>query len=316
MHSSARTYDLHGVCLRVDSPVSVVRERLDALFSPFATAARIPDIDLTLNLVPDLPAWQPAGQLVSESRLLRCALDGPNLSALFPEWGALSVNLATGTIRGALLPKALEHYGAFDDMLIIVLGPLLRRRGFFSAHAFAAALDGQAVLLVGDIGAGKTTTGLSLLEAGWKLVSNDSPLLGRRGEGVLVYAFPGLLAAYDETLMRFESLQPFIGAADAPRVKRAFPAHAAYGHVWQRQAAARLLLFPQVTPSLEASRIEPLSPRDALLALLPNTIEHWDRDFIAPHLAILQALVQTAPAFSLLLAPDISALPALIAGLL
>lgn len=33
------------------------------------------------------------------------------------------------------------------------------------------------MLLVGGIGAGKTTTGLSLLNAGWQLLSNDSPVV-------------------------------------------------------------------------------------------------------------------------------------------
>ena len=53
-----------------------------------------------------------------------------------------------------------------------------------------------------------------------------------------------------------------------------------------------------------------------MLALLPNSIERWDRDYIAPHLAVLQALVHQAPAYRLLLAPDVFALPGLIAGLM
>lgn len=308
-------YDLHGVCLRTASPSPAIAARLDAVFGPFACPARPADVDLALGLVAELAPWQPTGDIVSASRLLTCALDGSQLSAHFPRWGRLDVDLSAGTIRGELLAEALDHYGAFDDMVIIALGPLLRRRGFFALHAFAAALNDRAALLVGDIGAGKTTTGLSLLAAGWKLVSNDSPLLCQDAAGVSACAYPGLLAAYDDTLARFPALVRFMGAAGDSLAKRAFPAHAAFADVWQRRARAQVLLFPTVTPGLEASRAEPLSPRDALLALVPNSIERWDKPFIAPHLAMLQALVQQAPAYRLLLAPDVPALPDLIATL-
>lgn len=311
-----RTYDLHGACLSAHSPDRAIDQRLEAVFGPFACPARPADIDLELRLVRSLAPWQPAGVIVSESRLLICALNGPHLSAHFPRWGTLTVDLAGGVIRGELLPEALDHYGAFDDMVIIALGPLLRRRGFFTVHAFAAAKDGRAALLVGDIGAGKTTTGFSLLSAGWKLVSNDSPLLSQDQSGVIVSAYPGLLAAYDDTLARFPVLHPFMGATGDPPAKRAFPADSAFANVWQRQARAQALLFPKITPGPEASRAESLSPRDALLALLPNSIERWDRDYIAPHLAILQALVQQASAYRLFLAPDLSELPDLIGNLL
>lgn len=309
-------YDLHGVCLRASSPDRAIGTRLDAVFGPFACPARPADVTLDLRFVEALTPWRPAGEVVSESRLLICALDGFHLSAHFPRWGTLDVGLDAGAVQGELLPEALDHYGAFDDMVIIALGPLLRRRGFFALHAFAAAQEDRAALLVGDIGAGKTTTGLSLLAAGWKLVSNDSPLVCQDATGITVCAYPGLLAAYDDTLARFPALHRFMGKIGDPPAKRAFPAGVAFADVWQRRARPGVLLFPQVTPGLATSYAEPLSPRDALLALVPNSIERWDKLYIAPHLAMLQALVQQCPAYRLLLAPDVPALPGLISRLL
>jgi hypothetical protein len=309
-------YELHGVILRASSPDHVVRERIDAVFGPFACQPDVPDVDMRFHLVEALPSWRPTGTIVSDSPLLRCALDGALLSAYFPRWGLVAVNLTSGAIQGELLPAALDHYGAFDDMLIILLGPLLRRRGFFSIHAFAAALRGQAVLLVGDIGAGKTTTGLSLLQAGWSLVSNDSPLLCQLADGVSAYAYPGLLSAYDDTLIRFPSLHRFVGQPDEPPAKRSFGAHQAFPGVWQHNAQARVLLFPKIVTGLASSRAEPMMPKEALLALIPNSIERWDRAYIPHHLALLQALVQQASTYRLLLAPDVPTLPSLIENLL
>jgi hypothetical protein len=316
-----QAYDLHGVFLLASSPDRAIRQRIERLFAPFAatTAPQQHAIRLHLRLLaPDgLASWQPAGEIVSASRLLQCALHGDILSAHFPRWGTVTVDLAAETIAGDLLPEALNHYGAFDDILIIVLGPLLRRRGFYSLHAFAASREGLAVLLVGDIGAGKTTTGLSLLEAGWKLISNDSPLLRQEGGKVLACAYPGLLAAHDDTLARFAALQRFQGDPGAPAAKRVFAAHEAFGGaIWQQQARVRLLLFPQIEPGLAASRAEPLAAPEALLALLPNSIERWDRDYISPYLAILRILVRQAPAYRLRLAPDVRALPGLVTQLL
>jgi len=313
MTLTADTYNLHNLILGVDSADAVVRDRLRAVFAPFICKAENPDVVVRLRTVQSLSPWQPAGQIVSESRLLICALDGDRLTAHFPRWGTVSVDLAAGAIDGDLLPEMFDHYGAFDDMLIIVLGPLLRRRGFFSLHAFAAALDGRAALLVGDIGAGKTTTGLSLLEAGWKLVSNDSPLLSIDSGRVLACSYPGLVAAYDDTLARFPTLRRFMGEPTDEHRKRAFPAQDAYEDVWQPEAEARVLLFPRVTPGIDSSRVEPIEAPEALVALVPNSIERWDREYIAPHLALLQALVHQAPAYRLLLAPDIPTLPDLIA---
>ena len=128
--------------MRASSPDRAIGQRLEAVFGPFACPVRPADIDLELRLVRSLAPWQPAGEIVSESRLLICALNGPHLAAHFPRWGTLTVDLAGGVIRGELLPEALDHYGAFDDMVIIALGPLLRLamdQGLVSAELYAGA---------------------------------------------------------------------------------------------------------------------------------------------------------------------------------
>jgi hypothetical protein len=67
-------------------------------------------------------------------------------------------------VDGRILPAALETHGVFEDVVAIGLSPLLRRRGMFLIHAFAAAPTPYhaGVVLIGDIGAGKTTTGLAM----------------------------------------------------------------------------------------------------------------------------------------------------------
>ena len=63
------------------------------------------------------------------------------------------------------------------------------------------------MLIVGNIGAGKTTTGMALLNAGWKLLSNDSPIINSDAK---ILSYPGLLAAYPNTFARFEATHHLI----------------------------------------------------------------------------------------------------------
>ena len=183
-----------------------------------------------------------------------------------------------------------------------------------SACVPAPAANAPAVLIIGDIGAGKTTTGLALLHAGWKLLSNDSPILTADAGVVSVLAYPGLLSAYPDTLARFSELGSLILLAPV-REKTIFAAEAVYPDVWLSATSAGVLLFPQIENRPEHA-LEPLSPPEALQLILPHAIEQWDRAMIPSHLALLTQLIQTTPAYRLRLGPDTDTLPAILASTL
>lgn len=294
-------------------------ERWCAAFAscPPGDAAAAPDLVLALGLAtaaPPPPAGAPDFQL---GDLLAYYLQSADcVSAHFPRYGQLRLDLAAGRTEGILTPAALAAHGVFEDLVAIGLSPHLRRRGRFLLHAFAACPPGGrgAVLVVGDIGAGKTTTGLALLHAGWKLLSNDSPMLRSEASRVRVLAYPGLLSAYPDTLARFPELQP-LNAAPGARQKVLFAAESIYPQVWTDSAPAGAVLFPQIEPRASHA-LEPLPAPEALRLILPHAVEQWDRAMIPVHLALLNQLIQSAPAFRLRLAPDLDSLPALLAAAL
>ncbi len=111
-----------------------------------------------------------------------------------------------GRVEATVTPAVLDLYGAFEDVNSIGLAPLLRRRGRALIHAFGAAHRGRALLLAGNNASGKTTTGLALLAAGWKLLSNDSPMLGLVDNRAVALAYPGLLSAHPDALRRVPAL--------------------------------------------------------------------------------------------------------------
>lgn len=289
-----------------------LRERWRATFAsrPVPTGAVPADLRLTLALGAAVPAPPPRAPDFRHGELLAYYVDGEAVIAHFPRYGQLQLDLAGGVTTGLLLPAALETYGVLEDLLAIALSPHLRRRGLFLIHAFAAARAGRAALIVGAIGAGKTTTGLALLNAGWRLLANDSPIL--RAPAAEVLSYPGLLAAYPDTFARFPATQPLATAAPAGqgRAKITAAAEAVWPEVWLDQATCAAIVFPAIEPRA-AHAVERLTPPEALRRLLPHAVEQWDKAMLPAHLALLGELARSTPAYHLRLGPDVDALPAL-----
>ncbi len=316
----AQRWALHGLIVAGHWDQAAIGERWTATFAPRPAPSPADPADLTITLalaemVPAAPARPPDFQ---QGDLLSYYVEPEAVVAHFPRYGQLRLDLTAGTTAGTLTASALATYGVFEDLLAISLSPHLRRRGRYLLHAFAAApavgpAAGRAALIIGDIGAGKTTTGLSLLHAGWRLLSNDSPILAA-GDAVRVLAYPGLLSAYPDTLARFPELAS-LAPAPGSRQKTLFAAEAVYPDVWLENAPPGALLFPRIERRAEHA-LERLAPPDALRQILPHAIEQWDRAAIPPHLALLNQLVQSTPAYRLRLAPHTDSLPDLIASAL
>jgi hypothetical protein len=308
-------WQLHQLSIEGRWSAAAIGERWRATFAslpdaPAAGADLIFDLEL-VEAVPPAPTQSPDFE---QGELLAYYLNGTEVTAQFPRYGQLRLNLAEGASYGAITANALAAYGVFEDLLAIGLSPHLRRRGMFLLHAFAArppVPGAGAVLVAGDIGAGKTTTGLALLHASWQLLSNDSPILARTNtDEPVVLAYPGLLSAYPDTLARFPELAALI-TAPAAHAKTLFAAESVYPKVWAESAPPGALVFPQIEPRTVHS-LERLPAAEALTLILPHSIEQWDRAMIPAHLVLLTQLVQTVPAYRLRLAPDTDSLPALL----
>ncbi len=315
-----RTYPLHDIPIQFQIDDADAQQRLDEQWAPFLARAETeaPPIQIVLSVAETAPG-PPDLPLVSAGPDVRYFREGHRLSALFPGWGRFDVRLDEDRISGVMAREAIATYGVFEDMILIALAPLLRRRGYYAIHAFAAAVEGRALLILGDTGAGKTTTGISLLARGAKLVANDSPLLRQGADGGLhLYAYPGLLSAYPDSIARFPELAALpdnsqrLDGSD----KISFAAEAIWPDVWVRRARPAALVFPAITPGLDHSRLEPLSGFEALQRLVAQSIEDWDVATIPAHLRALRQLVDAAPAWRLHLAPDIPRLPDLLLPLL
>lgn len=313
--------NLHGLPLLFESPDLPLRERFGEVYGHLPRFQGTgPGIVIQWRLdgaatAPLPPANAPLlapGELVSyygTARLVYIHL---------PKYGLITVDLQHNSLAGAVSRACLEVYGVFEDVLMISLAPLYRRRGWFPLHAFAGvAPGGQAALITGQMGSGKTTTGLALLSAGWKLLSNDSPLLTSQNNQVQVLAYPGRLSAFDDSLARFEHLQKFIPLPAGPETptgpeKRVFRAEAAFDQPWASAGVAGGVFLPEIVPGLARSELVPLNATEAVLQLMPQAVEGWDKAFIAPTVQLLHRLVEQTPCYRLKLSPHLEQLPQLI----
>jgi hypothetical protein len=322
----AITVNLHGLKVAFQSADQPLQERFLAVYGHLPQLdGAVPGILIRweLSSQPIAPMPPPNSPVIAPGKLV--SYYGPpggeakEVTIRMPKYGLITVDLEAKRLDGVVTQNCLDVYGAFEDVLMISLAPVYRRRGWFPLHAFAALTpDGRAALITGQIGSGKTTTGLALLEAGWKLLSNDSPLLTLEQQSVWVLAYPGQLSAFDDSLARFERLKKFIPqqaiSDQKPPAKRVFRAEAAFPQPWATSGPAGGIFFPQVRPGLEQSRLAPLAPKEAMLKLMPQAVEGWDKAYIAPTLKILNNLVSQAPSYELELSPHLNQLPGLIAG--
>ncbi len=313
-------WQFHHLTIEGRSNDAALRRNWQESFASLPPGTAPPDLTVCLDVAVNIPRPPPGEPHFRQGDLLHYYVNGADVVAHFPRYGQLRLNLAAGTTDGRIHPRAIRSYAVLEDLIAISLSPHLRRRGLFLLHAFAAAQGDTAVLLVGGIGAGKTTTGMALLNAGWRLLANDSPALAENGR---IFSYPGLLAAYPETFARFPTTRHLAGAAAperrpaeaaepaAPRAKMTVPAQEIWPGVWQGTAVIGAICFPQIEKRA-GHALTPLTPPQALARLLPHAVEQWDKEMIPLHLRYLRQLVEAAPAYILRLGPDVFAIPDLV----
>ncbi|HID35256.1 MAG TPA: hypothetical protein EYP25_11960 [Anaerolineae bacterium] len=311
-----QTYLLHctSICFHVEDADAA--RRLAEQWRPFQIANPTETTDpirFRLTFVDASPA-PPDSPLISSGPDVSYFRQGDHLAIQFHGWGRFDIDLKAARIEGVMARAAIARYGVFEDMILLAMTPLLRRRGYFPLHAFAAAVGERALALVGDIGAGKTTTGLALLLRGARLIANDAPLVRLDGDDPVLHAYPGLISAYPDTIARFPRLARLLteGQLLDEGEKISFPADAIMPEPWRQRARPAALLFPAITPEADRCHLDPLSPALALAQLVAQSIESWDAETIPAHVHALRRLVEAVPAYRLILASDITHLPDLL----
>jgi len=179
--------------------------------------------------------------------------------------GGSSGGMSLARREAALVPApggdaAEDGAVAWDlfSMCTVASALLLGRLHRALVHAAGVvAPDGRAWLLAGDARAGKSTTSVNLISAGWPFVSDDNVVLFRDADGALsVEGWP----------RRFHLDEGWETGAPLHRRGELDP-HERWPGQWRRTAPLAGLLFPRVEAGLP-TELAPLAGPDALAALL------------------------------------------------
>jgi|ERR1700733_1703637 len=333
---TAVSYSLAGLAIEVRCDDRSVAELVDERFGslptgPNPTGAEIgaregvgceayveggggPDITIEIRGPNADPLWpgRPAG-------IPRVIYDAPSggidyvdesdeLHVFYERRVVLRCRPAQGRIDLAIVADGLDAAVlATHPLLTIGLLETLKRFARFPLHAGGLARNGRGILLPGSSGAGKSTTTVALVRAGFDFLADDTvfltPTPGRES-GILVHGFPDQIDVTGQTAAMFPELAHFV-AQPLPtgRDKHGFRVEDAFGVLPLARCRPTALVFPRITRG-RRSFTEPLSAAAALRELVPNVLL-TDPRASQEHLDMLGRLVGSVPSYVLAAGSDL-----------
>ncbi|MEO8563498.1 MAG: hypothetical protein ABI601_15570 [bacterium] len=179
-------------------------------------------------------------------------------------------------------------------MLTLCAAFLVGRLGGALVHAGAVVdPEGRAWLLAGDTHAGKTTTCVSLVDAGWSFLADDQVVLRRDDAGELVA----------EGWPRHAHLDEGWSDSVVTGTRAALDLRARWGDRWRRRAPVGGMLFPDVAADAPTS-VSPVHAATAFAALVRQSPWLMADRGAAPVVLDLLREASDRPAFALTLGRD------------
>ena len=191
-----------------------------------------------------------------------------------------------------------------DDLCVYLVGPvmgfILRQRGLTCLHGSALAIHGRAFALVGEAGAGKSTTAAALALRGWPVLCEDVCALDPAEEQYHVRpGYPRICLWSDSVSFLFASPEtlPYIVRGWDKRFLGLDGARAQFAD--DNAPLAAIFLLAGRTEDDSAPRLERVPQREAVLQLVQNTYMNWllSTNQRAAEFDVLTSLVSRAESF-------------------
>lgn len=279
-----------------------------------------PAVDFTVDLadlgetaLPDLP-WTPhhtsPEQQTSEYK------EGPFVFTRHGDVLLTALDHATRRTVGVVHAPArwpLRHY---RQAIFITLYQHLRRAGLHLIHASAVGYQDRVALIAGHSGAGKTTTMLTCVAAGFQFLGDDTTLVQRTPAGDIdAIALLNTLDVTDKTAAWFPELAPYLSPQRSHTGKRQVILSEAYPSSVAAQGRVSAILAPEITDQAH-SALAPANKASLLGDLLFYSVDLHDVALTRQHLEFLAQAVEQIPVYRLLLGRDYRQVPQVIATLL
>ncbi len=222
--------------------------------------------------------------------------------------GYIATAVMVGTFRIGPLGDVLERapdqaaYGSDADAYFTQqIEPLLAQlRGTPNLHGSAVELDGRAIGFLGKSGLGKSTLAASLVSAGGRLLADDC--IAIEIEEDLAWCMPSgaSVRLREDSLAavhRDEPTRPSLGKTEVDVARS------------EGRVALRHLYI--LEPTAATIAIEPIRPRDALVALATNAhrLDPTDKRLLTAEVAHFERVSRRVPMSRLQVPRDFSKLP-------
>lgn len=181
------------------------------------------------------------------------------------------------------------------ELLLGALLVALRSLGVHGIHAAAISFEDHALMLVGDSGAGKSTTATALVSAGCLYLGDDGLLIRQRLDDVELLPLWSPFRLTEQSLAAFAALKPHSSKLDADE-KWQLNVHAAFpDRDLSHWLGKKTVLFLSRAAG-QATSVQPISPADAvgLLIAQSSSLSLDCHPNPRQHLALLAQLVARA----------------------
>lgn len=230
-----RYFDLQGAALAVSAAEPALLDTYARIFDGIGFDTPPAPVCFTLHLVVGEPEDLPAGATVlydgpvlSEGRCIAAESDG-ELIQLFP--GKASLRMSTSARRATLIVAVEERRRVVMNLGMIALEAALRASDQVPIHAAGLTLDDRIIMVIGQSGAGKTTTALALCGAGFGLCSDDLMICRVIGDGVTAWGLPRSLKVHRRSAAMLPWTTPLLTGNWSDEDEKALPLAALRGSV-------------------------------------------------------------------------------------
>lgn len=276
------TYELPDITVSVDATPSRLRIALEEMFLLCQTTSRRADLRIKGrgsyqsefgDIVPDWLLQKTAGLDIGREPTMisgpsnEVATVGISDELLFFAWTdkkAKEIQLACG------MKAEGRTIGIIQPVLVPILREALLAKGLLLLHGAAFVCpNGMGLLLIAVSGGGKTTTALSLLRNGAKMVADDLVMIRASDHEVAVFGIPKLLNIRRETFAFFEELEslPESSFARMGPLRKLVSPYTIYGEeCMARESRVSVLYFLNLTE--HGPSLRPLSASEASQRLI------------------------------------------------
>ena len=314
--------DIAGYQVRIRSTSRLLHDRLCHPLAHLEVASEAVSPSFTIDFIDgtslnDVPIALPAAaQRSSLEQETQEYQSGPYLFTLHGDSVLTALNQAANhTVAIVRNPASwpVEHY---QQAIFISLYQHLLHRGLYLIHASAIGLNGQVILFSAKSGAGKTTTMLTCVQAGFQFYSDDATLLRQSVNGQIeIVSLLGTMNVTKTTLEWFPELAPYASEMANRTGKQLVMMHDVFPHSMALSGTVRAIIAPEISDQPSAS-ITPLGKMTILSELLPFSLDLHDTRTARSHLDFLVELLEHVPCYRLKLGRTTEGLPNLLEQLL